>query len=98
VIVMTELITYLHAFSWPGLVGILVLLLPKVLDKIRGIIHACTFRRLGKALVDKADWTKAKTVEGVLELMGDIDRHSAPGPGEETNPDHRPGAAEPPAP
>jgi len=77
---MTDLVTQLpDALSWPWLLGIFFALLPKMLGKIRGLIHAYTFLKLGNAVIDKADWTKEGTVDGVLDLMKAIDRHSVQG-------------------
>jgi hypothetical protein len=78
---MRELISHLPAaLPWASLISGAVLVLSKLLKELRGIIHACTFRHLGKALVEKANWTDAATVRIVLTLMRDMDRNAAKPP------------------
>jgi hypothetical protein len=52
-------------------------LVSKLLSELRGIIHARTFHLLGKAVVEKANWTDAGTVRSVLTLMREIDDNAA---------------------
>jgi hypothetical protein len=95
--IMTGLITHLPAAAWPTVIVVLLVVLPRVLDKIRGIIHAITFRRLGDALATKADWTLPETAEQVAELLASMDRSAAAPPAGSGRPPRRDGAARSPA-
>ncbi|MBE1489906.1 hypothetical protein [Plantactinospora soyae] len=77
---VTDFVAHLpQALSWPFLIALLIMIVPRVLDRIPGIIRACTLRRLGKAVDEKADWQREETVARVLKLMSEFDRQPVSG-------------------
>jgi hypothetical protein len=62
---------------WLPLASAIVVVLPRLLDRLPRLIRALNARRLTKALVRQADWTKQATVDAAVTLISEEQRLAA---------------------